>query len=82
MVDTGGGRQVVMLEHVDYPDSYHIRGKGGEVAIPFRMGELEFVYTSLRQARVTQYKYFAFSPLQKGRGGENSTRCSLSGRSA
>ena len=66
MVDTGAGRHVVMLENVDYPDNYHIRGKGGEVAIPFRMGGLEFIYTSLRRPELRNINTLLSALYKKG----------------
>ena len=53
MIDMGrGGRQTVMLEHVDYPDGFYTQSTGGDVAIPFRMGTFDFVYTSLRKPEI------------------------------
>lgn len=53
MIDMGrNGRQMVMLEHVDYPKKYYARKGTGDVAIPFRMGHLDFVYTSLRKPEI------------------------------
>lgn len=52
MIDTGNGRQTMMLEHVDYPKTYNIRKKPSDVAIPFRMGSIDFVYTSLRKPEI------------------------------
>lgn len=46
MIDLGNGRQTVMLEHVDYPKTYHKRKCENNVAVPFRMGTLDFIYTS------------------------------------
>lgn len=66
MVDTGVGRQVVMLEHLDYPANYHIRKKGGEVAIPFRMGDIDFVYTSLRKPELRNVNTLLSALYKKG----------------
>ncbi len=66
MVDTGQGRQVVMLEHIDYPSSYHIRKKGGDVAIPFRMGDMDFVYTSLRKPELRNVNTLLSALYKKG----------------
>lgn len=53
MIDLGGGRQTVMLENVDYPQSYYRpKNKDGVLAVPFRMGTLDFVYTSPKQPAV------------------------------
>lgn len=53
MIDLGNsGRQTVMLEHVDYPKTYVTRRGTGDVAIPFRMGHFDFVYTSLRKPEI------------------------------
>lgn len=53
MIDLGSGRQTVMLEHVDYPKSYYCaRGGDGSIAVPFRMGTLDFVYTSSKRPAV------------------------------
>ncbi len=47
MIDLGNGRQTVMLEHVDYPQTYMQRSeRQGNVPVPFRMGEFDFVYTA------------------------------------
>ena len=46
MIDIGDGRQTVILDHVDFPKSFHRRRKAEELAIPFKMGNLDFVYTS------------------------------------
>ena len=46
MIDLGSGRQTVMLEHVDYPKTYGLRQNDKDVPVPFRMGSLDFVYTS------------------------------------
>jgi len=66
MVDTGTGRQVVMLEHVDYPKTYHIRRKGDDVAIPFRMGDIDFVYTSLRKPELRNVNTLLSALYKKG----------------
>ncbi len=66
MVDTGRGRQVVMLEHIDYPSQYHIRRKGGDVAIPFRMGNMDFVYTSLRKPELRNVNTLLSALYKKG----------------
>ncbi len=52
MIDLGNGRQTVMLEHVDYPINYHHRRKNEKVAVPFSMGNLDFVYTSSAEPKV------------------------------
>lgn len=53
MIDMGNnGRQMVMLEYVDYPQKCYARKGTGDVAIPFRMGHLDFVYTSLRKPEI------------------------------
>lgn len=52
MIDLGQGRQTVLLEHVDFPKTYRKRCSDHDVAIPFRMGNLDFIYTSLQQPRV------------------------------
>lgn len=46
MVDSGKGRQMVVLTHVDHLDQAFRRPKQGDVAVPFKMGDLDFVYTS------------------------------------
>ena len=66
IIDTGKGRRVAMLEHVDYPTTYHICNKGGDVAIPFRMGEIEFVYTSLRKPELRNIKTLLSALYKKG----------------
>ncbi len=53
MIDIGrNGQHMVMLNHVDYPKTYNIHQSGGDVAIPFRMGNYNFVYTSLRKPEI------------------------------
>ncbi|MGH1378053.1 MAG: hypothetical protein ACRBB3_04460 [Alphaproteobacteria bacterium] len=52
MIDLGGGRQTVMLEHVDFPKTYHKRGGANDVAVPFRMGNMDFIYASPGQPKV------------------------------
>ena len=52
MIDLGKGRQTVMLDHVDFPKTFHTREADPEVAVPFRMGNLDFIYTSLQQPKV------------------------------
>jgi len=66
MADTGFGRQVVMLQHLDYPSNYHIRRKGGDVAIPFRMGNMDFVYTSLRKPELRNVNTLLSALYKKG----------------
>ncbi len=66
MIDTGAGRQVVMLEHLDYPEIYHIKNKGGDVAIPFRMGDIDFVYTSLRSPELRNVSTLLSTLYKKG----------------
>ncbi|MCK5374789.1 MAG: hypothetical protein KAJ40_05850 [Alphaproteobacteria bacterium] len=66
MIDTGHGRQVVMLEHVDYPRIYHIRNKGGDVAIPFRMGDIDFIYTSLHKPELRNVNTLLSALYKKG----------------
>ena len=53
MIDLGMGRQTVMLQHLDFPRSHYCYiDNGHNVAVPFRMGSLDFVYTSLDQPKV------------------------------
>jgi len=66
MIDTGKGRQMVMLEHIDYPARYHIRKKGADVAIPFRMGDMDFVYTSLRKPELRNVNTLLSALYKKG----------------
>ncbi len=52
MIDLGTGRQTVMLEHVDHPKSSR-KGNGvGSVNVPFRMGNLDFIYTSVQSPKI------------------------------
>lgn len=46
VIDLGNGRQTVVLDHVDFPQSCHRHLKKNELAIPLKMGTLDFVYTS------------------------------------
>ncbi|MCB1782440.1 MAG: hypothetical protein KDI13_00440 [Alphaproteobacteria bacterium] len=48
VIDVGNGRQTVVLDHVDFPASYRHRARAqkNDLAIPFKMGNLDFVYTS------------------------------------
>ncbi len=52
MIDLGQGRQTVLLEHVDFPKSYHRQSLDDDISVPFRMGKLDFIYTSLQQPKV------------------------------
>ncbi len=52
MIDLGCGRQTVMLEHVDYPKTYSKRIRDNSVAVPFCMGELDFIYTSKDKPKI------------------------------
>ncbi|PCJ98522.1 MAG: hypothetical protein COA45_07295 [Zetaproteobacteria bacterium] len=52
MIDLGNGRQTVMLEHVDYPKTYQNRSRNSDVAVPFRMGNMDFIYTSPGQPKI------------------------------
>lgn len=52
MIDLGNGRQTVMLDHVDYPRASAAQQSNKDVAVPFRMGHLDFVYTSRRKPMV------------------------------
>lgn len=52
MIDLGHGRQTVMLDHVDYPKASAVQQCNKDVAVPFRMGHLDFVYTSRRKPMV------------------------------
>ncbi len=52
MIDLGNKRQTVMLEHVEYPNSYHRRNSNHNAAVPFSMGDLDFIYTSCAQPKV------------------------------
>ncbi len=56
MIDLGIGRQTVMLEHVDYPELLHKKTANGDVQIPFRMGSLDFVYTSPKKPAMRNVK--------------------------
>ncbi len=65
MIDLGNGRQTVMLEHVDYPKSYSRRSNSNNIAVPFCMGDLDFIYTSKDQPKV-QNVHNLLSTLYKG----------------
>ncbi|MGH1403672.1 MAG: hypothetical protein ACRBDL_05465 [Alphaproteobacteria bacterium] len=56
MVDLGNGRQTVMLDHVDYPKSYAIRPDMSDIAVPFRMGNLDFIYASGKKPSLRNVK--------------------------
>lgn len=45
MIDLGRGRQTVMLDPVEHPEYARLRPKD-EVAVPFCMGRMDFLYTS------------------------------------
>lgn len=49
MIDMGMGRKTVMLEHVDYPKTYVLRPDTRDVAVPFKMGALDFIYASAKK---------------------------------
>ncbi len=55
MIDLGNGRQTVTLDHVDCT-SIPGRFQDKEVAVPFRMGNIDFVYTSSRKPAVHNVK--------------------------
>ncbi len=46
IVDLGTGRQTVMLENVDYQNSHLLREQKENIAVPLKMGTLDFVYAS------------------------------------
>ncbi|MCL4679100.1 MAG: hypothetical protein KJ017_10985 [Alphaproteobacteria bacterium] len=52
IIDIGSGRQTVFLDHLEHPDqkaaSARRSGVNNELAIPFKMGNLDFVYISRR----------------------------------
>jgi hypothetical protein len=52
LIDIGNGRQTVILDHVDFPQTNYRRPKKDGLAIPFRMGSLDFVYTSRQNPSV------------------------------
>lgn len=52
MIDFGNKRQLVMLDHVDFPENYYAPHNSSDVAIPFKMGQFDFVYTSLRRPEI------------------------------
>lgn len=56
MIDVGNGRQTVMLEHVDYPKSYGLKDNCRDVAVPFRMGHLDFIYASGKRPSLRNIK--------------------------
>ncbi len=56
MVDLGNGRQTVMLDHVDYPKSFSVRSDDSEIAVPFRMGHLDFIYASGKKPSLRNVK--------------------------
>lgn len=69
MIDTGTGRKVVMLEHVDYPKTVRVRRKrkkSNDVAIPFKMGEIDFIYTSLSKPELRNVNTLLSSLYKKG----------------
>tara|TARA_R110002072_G_scaffold214459_1_gene371701 strand:- start:105 stop:566 length:462 start_codon:yes stop_codon:yes gene_type:complete len=66
MIDLGNGRQTVMLDHVDFPNAYYAKtAKNANVAVPFCMGVLDFVYTSPRKP-VLRDVHSLLSTLYKG----------------
>ncbi len=52
MIDLGNGRQTVTLEHVDHPKNYRSYKGSNNIAVPFCMGNLDFIYTSKTQPRL------------------------------
>ncbi len=65
MIDLGAGRQTIMLEHVDCPKTYGKRSGDDGAAIPFCMGELDFIYTSKGKPKVQNVSNL-LSTLYKG----------------
>lgn len=68
IIDTGkGAGRKVTLEHLDYPNAQRIKNKGGkDVAVPFRMGETEFIYTSLHHAQLRNINTLLCALYKKG----------------
>lgn len=52
VVDVGNGRQTVFLDHLEHPEEKTLPHRrpsaNNELAIPFKMGNLDFVYISRR----------------------------------
>lgn len=46
LIDVGNGKQTIILDHVDHPERVQRRPKNPSLAIPLRMGAIDFVYTS------------------------------------
>ncbi len=49
MIDLGNGRQIVTLDNIDYTGNYRIYNNSTNIAVPFSMGNFEFIYTSKQQ---------------------------------
>jgi len=65
IIDIGNGRQTVVLDHVDHPETTYRRPKSKGISIPLKMGGLDFVYTS-RQNPCIQNVRQLLSSLHKG----------------
>ncbi len=48
MIDLGTGRQTVMLDPVEHPEEVYRKPKN-EIAVPFCMGSMDFLYTSRKK---------------------------------
>lgn len=65
MIDLGNGRQTVVLDHVASSDKRSLKPMKAGASVPFRMGNLDFVYTS-RQNPVVQNVSALLANLYKG----------------
>tara|TARA_B100001989_G_scaffold47492_1_gene30444 strand:- start:2347 stop:2805 length:459 start_codon:yes stop_codon:yes gene_type:complete len=57
MIDIGNGRQTVVLESVDYPEPSAAKSSNDGFTVPFRMGELDFVYASRQNPSLCDYRH-------------------------
>jgi len=64
MIDLGTGRQTVMLDSLQPSGGRYCRSYKQEVAVPFRMGDIDFVYTA-RHKPAVQDVYSFLSSLYK-----------------
>lgn len=65
MIDVGKGRQTVILDYVEDIHSAYRRPRRQGLSIPFRMGNLDFVYTSRQNPMVQNVDALLLS-LYKG----------------
>lgn len=67
LIDIGNGRQTVVLDHVDHPDMTYRRPKKAGLAVPFKMGALDFVYTSRQNPCIQNVRQLLSSLYKESR---------------